>query len=124
MSAEQALRTAILKARFGFTYQELSFHLIDSRTLRRCCLIGLPIRDLKKSVLNKNIKVLSADTWEQVYRQLLGRAAAEKTEKAREVRIDCTVVETYIHAPTDSCLLFDEVRVLTRLLQTIKKASA
>jgi len=122
MSAEQVLRAAILKALFGFTYKELAFHLIDSRTLRRFCLIGFADKGFKKSVLNKNIKALSADTWEQINRQLLGQAAAEKTEKAREVRIDCTVVETNIHAPTDSRLLFDAVRVLTRLLHAAKEA--
>ena len=122
MSAEQVLRAAIVKALFGFTYKELAFHLIDSRTLRRFCLIGFADKGFKKSVLNKNIKALSADTWEQINRQLLGQAAAEKTEKAREVRIDCTVVETNIHAPTDSSLLFDAVRVLTRLLHAAKGA--
>ena len=123
MSAEQVLRAAIVKALFGFTYKELAFHLIDSRTLRRFCLIGFADKGFKKSVLNKNIKALSADTWEQINRQLLDHAVAEKTEKAREVRIDCTVVETNIHAPTDSSLLFDAVRVLTRLLHTAKKVS-
>ena len=122
MSAEQVLRAAIVKALFGFTYKELAFHLIDSRTLRRFCLIGFADKAFKKSVLNKNIKALSADTWEQINRQLLGQAAAEKTEKAREVRIDCTVVETNIHAPTDSHLLFDTVRVLTRLLYAANEA--
>jgi len=122
MSAEQVLRAAIVKALFGFTYKELAFHLIDSRTLRRFCQIGFADKGFKKSVLNKNIKALSADTWEQINRQLLGQAAAEKTDKAREVRIDCTVVETNIHAPTDSSLLFDAVRVLTRLLHAAKEA--
>ena len=122
MSAEQVLRAAILKALFGFTYKELAFHLIDSRTLRWFCLIGIADKGFKKSVLNKNIKALSADTWEQINQQLLGQAKEEKTEKAREVRIDCTVVETNIHAPTDSSLLYDTVRVLTRLLQAAKEA--
>ena len=122
MSAEQVLRAAILKALFGFTYKELAFHLIDSRTLRWFCLIGIADKGFKKSVLNKNIKALSADTWEQINQQLLGQAKEEKTEKAREVRIDCTVVETNIHAPTDSSLLYDTVRVLTRLLHAAKEA--
>jgi IS5 family transposase len=37
-------------------------------------------------------------------------------EKGRKVRLDATVTETTIHAPTDASLLFDAVRVLTRLL--------
>ena len=38
------------------------------------------------------------------------------------MRIDCTVVETNIHAPTDSSLLYDTVRVLTRLLHAANEA--
>ena len=123
MSAEQVLRAALVKALFGFTYQQLAFHMVDSRALRRFCLIGFADKGFKKSVLNKTIKALSAATWEQINRTLLAQAAADKIEKAREVRIDCTVVETNIHAPSDSSLLFDTVRVLTRLLAVAKKAS-
>jgi len=123
MSTEQVLRAAIVKALFGFTYQELAFHLVDSRTLRRFCLIGFADKGFKKSALNNTIKALSADTWEQINRQLLGHAAAAKIEKGRKVRIDCTVVETNIHTPTDSSLLFDAVRVLTRLLGVARAAS-
>ncbi len=123
MSAEQVLRAALVKALFGFTYQQLAFHMVDSRALRRFCLIGFADKGFKKSVLNKTIKALSATTWEQINRKLLAQAAAEKIEKAREVRIDCTVVETNIHVPSDSSLLFDIVRVLTRLLAVAKKVS-
>jgi IS5 family transposase len=45
----------------------------------------------------------------------------EKIEKGRQVRIDCTVVESNIHEPTDSSLLWDSVRVLTRLLHRAKQ---
>jgi IS5 family transposase len=123
MSAEQVLRAAVVKALFGFTYQQLAFHMVDSRALRRFCLIGFADKGFKKSVLNKNIKSLSATTWEQINCELLLQAAEEKVEKARQVRIDCTVVETNIHAPSDSSLLFDAVRVLTRLLVVAKKVS-
>jgi IS5 family transposase len=123
MSAEQVLRAAVVKALFGFTYQQLAFHMIDSRALRRFCLIGFADKGFKKSVLNKNIKSLAAATWEQINRELLVQAADEKIEKAREVRIDCTVVQTNIHSPSDSSLLFDAVRVLTRLLAVAKKVS-
>jgi IS5 family transposase len=48
---------------------------------------------------------------------LLGYAKQEKIEKGRKVRIDCTCVESNIHAPTDSSLLWDAVRALTRLME-------
>jgi IS5 family transposase len=39
----------------------------------------------------------------------------------RRMRVDTTVVETDIHHPTDSTLLGDGVRVLTRIMRTITK---
>ena len=39
----------------------------------------------------------------------------------RRMRVDTTVVETNIHHPTDSTLLGDGVRVLTRIMRKITK---
>jgi len=44
-------------------------------------------------------------------------AAETGVERGRKVRVDSTVVQTNVHAPTDSSLLWDGVRVLARLLK-------
>jgi IS5 family transposase len=116
MSADQVLRAAIVMRIFEFTYKELAFHIFDSRSLRRFCRIGFADKGFKKSALNANIKSISEQTWELIFRDLLGHAEQEGIEKGRTVRIDCTVVESNIHKPFDSVQLFDCVRVLTRLL--------
>ena len=116
MSADQVLRAAIIMRLFEFTYGQLAFHISDSRCLRRFCRIGFADKGFKKSALNANIKSLSEQTWEIIFRDLLGHAKQEGIEKGRTVRIDCTVVESNIHKPFDSVQLFDCVRVLTRLL--------
>ena len=121
MTAEQAVRAAIVKQMFNFCYKDLAFHIVDSKSLRRFMRIGIADKGFKKSTLNNNIKALSAQTWEAINGQLVQYAAEEKIEKAREVRIDCTVVESNIHEPTDSSLLWDSVRVLTRLLHRAKE---
>jgi IS5 family transposase len=41
--------------------------------------------------------------------------------KGRKMRVDTTEVETNIHYPTDSSLLGDGARVLTRGMQKIEK---
>ena len=117
MSADQVLRAAIVMRLFDFTYEQLAFHISDSRCLRRFCRIGFADKGFKKSALNANIKSISEQTWEVIFRDLLGHAKQENIEKGRKVRIDCTVVESNIHKPFDSVQLFDSVRVLTRLLQ-------
>jgi IS5 family transposase len=120
MTAEQVLRAAIVKMLFGFTYRHLAFHMVDSQSIRRFCQIGIADKGFKKSVLNKNIKALSEKTWEAINRDLIGYAKHQEIEKGRQVRIDCTVVESNIHPPSDSSLLCDAVHVLTRLLHRAK----
>jgi len=90
---------------FGFTYQELAFHIVDSISIRHFCNIGIADEGFKKSTLNNNIKAISDTTWEAINKHILGDAKEDKIEKGREVRIDCTVVESNIHKPTDSTLL-------------------
>ena len=121
MSAEQVVRTAIIKQMFGFSYQDLAFHLIDSVSLRKFCLIGIGDKGFKKSVLCKNIKALSPRTWEAFNLCIVEHAKEDNVEKGRQVRIDCTVVESNIHAPSDSTLLWDSVRVLSRILTRAKE---
>jgi IS5 family transposase len=120
MTAEQVLRAAIVKMHFGFTYRSLAFHIVDSQSIRRFCRIGIADEGFKKSVLNKNIKAISASTWKAINQEVIGYAEDQKIEKGREVRIDCTVVESNIHDPSDSTLLWDSVRVLARLLHKAK----
>jgi IS5 family transposase len=49
-------------------------------------------------------------------------AHSRKVSRGRKLRVDATVVETNVHHPTDSALLSDGVRVLSRLLRGAKKA--
>ena len=121
MTAEQVLRAGIVKQMFGFTYEELAFHIVDSKSLRRFMLIGIADKGFKKSVLCKTVKAISPETWEAINKVLAHYAEDEKIEKGREVRIDCTVVESNILKPRDSNLLYDSVRVLSRLLSQAKE---
>jgi IS5 family transposase len=116
MSAEQVLRAAVVMRLYSFTYEQLAFHIFDSRALRRFCRIGIADKGFGKSALNANIKRISPHTWECIFRDLLEHAKGESIEKGRKARIDCTVVESNIHKPYDCVQLFDCVRVLTRLL--------
>ena len=121
MSAEQVVRAALIKRIEQCSYKDLSFHIADSRTYGNFCKIGFADKPFKKSALQKNIKALSAKTWEEINRIILDYAENKKIEDGRKVRIDCTVVESNIHKPFDSELLWDSVRVLNRLLRRAKE---
>lgn len=120
MSAEQVLRCAIVKILFSFSYEELAFHIVDSQALRWFCRIGIADEGFQKSALNGNIKRISDCTWEAINRDILGYAKDQGIEKGRRVRTDCTCVESHIHTPSDSSLLWDAVRVLTRLIGRVR----
>jgi IS5 family transposase len=117
MSAEQVLRAAIIKQMNEFSYEELAFHIIDSNCYRWFCRIGLIDKGFKSSALCSNIKSLSPETWEAINAlTVVDYAKDQGIEKGRQVRMDCTVVDSNIHDPKDSTLLWDGVRVLTRIL--------
>jgi len=116
LSAEQVVRALILKQMNGFSYRELAFHLADSRSYRTFCRLGLAEGTPKKSALQAAIKALTPETLEGIHRRILQLAVDCGVERGSKLRVDATVVESNIHHPTDSELLWDCVRVLTRLL--------
>lgn len=122
MTAEQVLRCTILKQYRQLTYEELAFHLEDSSSFRGFSRLGMGQYPCK-SILQENIKALREETWEAINREIIGYAEQEKIESGRKVRIDATAVETDIHRPTDSTLLADGIRIITRWLVEGKKLS-
>lgn len=115
LTAEQVLRSAILKQHRNLTYEELSFHLEDSQSFRAFARMEMG-QYPSGSTLQENIKALKEETWEQVNQLVTGYAQEEGFEKGQKVRIDSTGVESNIHYPTDATLLQDGIRVITRLL--------
>ena len=116
MTAEQVLRAMVIKQRFSLSYEGLSFELADSNSVRAFCRVPLSMSPPAKSTLQRNIKRVKASTWEQVNRLVIGYAQEKRIESGRSTRSDCTVVESNIHEPSDSSLLWDCVRVLVRLM--------
>ena len=121
MTAEQVIRAAIVKQTQEYSYEELAFHLMDSVSYRSFCRIGFADKGFQKSALCSNIKAISPETLEAINRLLVAYGQDKKIEKGKQSRIDCTVVSSNIHEPTDSSLLWDSVRVLTRMLSKIKE---
>lgn len=124
LTGEQALRAMIIKQMNGFSYDELTFHVADSQTYRAFCRIGLTDKAPKRSTLAENIKRIQASTLERVNRVIVEAANVAGVERGRKVRVDSTVSETNIHPPSDSSLLFDCVRVLTRLMTALRNLGA
>lgn len=122
LPVECVVRCALLKQMRQLSYHELSFHLCDSASFQ--AFARLPMGWFpKKSALRDTISRITPETWERINHCVLQEAQLEKIENARKIRIDSTVTELDIHEPTDSSLLFDSVRVMTRLLKAVGKLS-
>lgn len=121
MTAEQVLRAAVVKMIGEFSYEDLAFHLVDSTCYRNFCRIPFCHKGFKRSSLCNNIKTISAETWEEINKVVISYAQGEGIEKGRESRFDCTVVSSNIHPPSDSSLLYDGVRVITRLVKRARE---
>jgi IS5 family transposase len=120
LPVESVLRCAILKQVRQLSYKELSFYLEDSGSFRSFSRLPQGVVP-RKSALQNNISRIKPQTWERINRALVGQAVAAEVECSDQVRIDSTVVATNIHEPSDSSLLYDGIRVLTRLMMKAKK---
>ena len=120
LPAETVLRCALLKQQRQLSYEELAFHLEDSASF--CAFARLPLAGSpKKSVLHRTISAIRPETWEAINRALVASAQQEKLETGVMVRIDSTVTAALMHEPSDSALLWDAVRVMSRLLRQAAK---
>ncbi|NQS98017.1 MAG: ISNCY family transposase [candidate division Zixibacteria bacterium] len=121
ITAEQVLRTAILKQKKGYSYRELVKRIDDSIDYRRFTRFGfVPIPHF--SALEKLIIRIRPETYDQIddmvkkLAQTTEGADGKPVEDGKSLRLDCCVVETDIVYPIDARLLNDSVRVLTRIL--------
>jgi IS5 family transposase len=120
LPAEAVLRCALLKQYRQLSYEELAFHLEDSASFRAFARLPWPWNP-KKSVLQKTISAIRAETWEAINRTLLASARQEKIEAGSIVRLDSTATAALMHEPSDSSLLWDAVRVMVRLLKQAQR---
>jgi len=116
MSAERVLRALVLKKVRGLTYDELEFHLKDSRTFRWFVGFGLDEPPPSGSTLQANIARIQPATLQKINETLCLWARRCGVEDGQRIRTDCTVVESNIHYPSDSSLLLDVVTTAVRLM--------
>jgi len=115
LTAQQALRSLVLQRVKNWDYRELRERIADGYTLRRFTrFYSRPVP--KHDAFNRAFNRLTPATLEVINELFVKSAVALGLENGKKVRVDTTVVETDIHHPTDSTLLWDTVRVVTRLV--------
>ena len=115
MTAEQVLRTFVLKSIKDWDLRELRERTADGYSLRlftRFFCQPVPRHD----AFNRAFHRLRPETLEAINEALVRVAVDLGLEDGKQLRVDTSVVETDIHWPTDSTLLWDAIRVITRLV--------
>jgi IS5 family transposase len=123
--AETYLRLVALKHQYGLSDREVCAQVCDRISWRRFCRLPWAEPAPHPSSLTKIRQRLDAgggDHMAELNAHLVRKARERKLLKGRKVRVDTTVVESNIHYPTDSSLIADTVRVVTRLANRIQAA--
>src|SRR5216683_3572154 len=116
---EVLLRMLICKHLHQWSYQETEEQVDQNLILRWFCrLYWAPVPN--ESTLVRWANTLQPNTLHALNDRVVELARKAKVTRGRKLRLDATCVQTTIHHPTDSGLLVDSVRVLSRLVQRAK----
>lgn len=115
-TAENLLRALIVHTVEGEDLRGTIVRISESPFLQDFLRLGnRPVMDF--TFLDRAFKAVRPQTWKKINETLTGHAREAKCIDPSAIRVDTTVVETTIHYPTDSSLLWDSWRVLARLLR-------
>jgi len=118
--ADVVLRLLILKHIRNWSYEVLEREVRANLVYREFTHVGAgKMPDAK--TMGRWGPALGPETLKQIHQRIAKIAQDRGVTAGRRMRVDTTVVETNIHHPTDSTLLGDGVRVLTRIMRKITK---
>ena len=116
--ATVVLRLLILKHLYDWSFDECERVVRGSLVYRAFCRIdGERVPDAK--TLIRLSQLLGPETLKPILERVVQLARQHRVTRGTRLRVDTTVVETNIHYPTDSSLLADGVRVLTRTMRRV-----
>ena len=121
LTAPQVLRALVLMRLKNWDYRELRERIADGIMLRQFTDFYCE-KVPKHDAFNRGFNRLTPATLKAINDLVVEAAVKLGLEDGSKLRVDTTVVESDIHHPTDNTLLWDVVRVLTRLLGRLAKA--
>src|SRR6202051_4407038 len=120
--AEVVLRLLLLKHIRNWSYDVLEREVQTNLVYRAFTRIGdEKVPDAK--TLARLGQVIGPEVIGELHGRLMELARERGVVQGRKMRVDTTVVETNIHYPTDSSLLGDGARVLTRTMKKVEEAA-
>src|SRR5438132_2484711 len=116
--ATVVLGLLVLKHLRDWSFDDCEREVRGSLVYRAFCRIDCErVPDAK--TLIRLAPLLGPETLKPVLERVVQLARQRRVTRGQRLRVDTTVVETDIHYPTDSSLLADGVRVLTRTLKRL-----
>ena len=122
-SSDTVLRIAICQIMEGASLRQIVVRIDDSNYLR--WFVGIyngPMMDF--TTFDKLKNSIRSETWRKVNKLLAQYAIDAGSISGEFLRMDTTAVETNVHYPTDSALLWDTYRVLGRLIEQAREIDA
>jgi IS5 family transposase len=118
--AEVVLRLLVLKHIRNWSYAVLEREVRANLVYREFTRVGAAKMPDAKTMGRWGV-AMGPTVIHQIHDRIVQIARAHDVVQGRRMRVDTTVVENNIHYPTDSSLLGDGVRVLTRTMKKIAK---
>src|SRR5712692_9207535 len=121
LTPQQVLRSLVLMRVKNWDYRELRERIADGYTLRQFTDFHsrwVPRHD----AFHRGFTRLTPATLKAINELVVAAAVDLELEDGRQLRVDTTVVQSNIHHPTDNTLLWDVVRVITRLIARLAAA--
>ena len=116
--AEIVVRMLVLKHLRNWSFDELEREVRPNLLYREFTRVAAgKVPDAK--TLGSQARALGPEAIKRIHQRVVALAVENKVVQGRKMRVDTTVVETNIHYPTDSSLLDDGNRVLTRLMKKV-----
>jgi transposase, IS5 family len=116
---EVIVRMLLVMRLYGWSYEQAEYFVNDSLVLRQFCRVYLE-KVPDDTTLIRWANTIGPETLEALNDRVVQLARSLKVTRGRKLRVDTTAVETDIHFPTDSGLIGDGVRVVSRLLRRAK----
>jgi transposase, IS5 family len=120
--AEVVLRMLLLKHIRNWSFVVLEREVRGNLLYREFTRVGAEkVPDAK--TMGRLAQALPPEVIERLHARIVSLAQERGVVTGRRLRVDTTVVETNMHYPTDSSLLGDGVRVLTRLMKRVNQVA-
>jgi transposase, IS5 family len=118
IAPDRLLRSCVLKHVKGWSFRDLERELRSNLIYRRFTHFDAEATP-DFTTFSRTFALLGDSVTKEIHRRVVGIARLEGVAEGRKLRTDTTCVETNVHFPTDSTLLGDGIRVLSRSLQRI-----